>query len=160
MTEKNSYKPVGGVLRAELYPTGMMSEVEQILAGEAVEVELKDYASHYDEIFSVESAGVGVEQTLTLVASAERAEAWMEAEWQRRAAAEGVVARLSLATGEELIVGWEKRLQSEAALRLHTLHYTTGTSPREMPEITLTLVGHTTTSARKNPLSTTLPTQM
>ena len=154
MTENISYKPVGGITRALLYAVGECSTLEEVLATEPTEVLLKESASHYEEKFSVECGRVGVQHTLTLVAAVESAAAWLDEEFQRTTAAEGVVARISLASGEELVVGWCERLREEAALRTSSLRYSTFSSAREQGEVSLTLEGDSVASARHNPHST------
>lgn len=154
MTENISYKPVGGIVRAQLYAVGEHSTIEAVLATVPTEVPLKESASHYEENFSVECGRVGVHHTLTLVASAERAAAWLDEEFQRSTASEGVVARISLASGEELIAGWCEHLGGEAALRTSSLRYTTHSSAKQEGVVSLTMEGYSVGSARHNPHST------
>ena len=149
MTENISYKPVGGIVRAQLYAVGEHSTIEAVLATTPTEVPLKESASHYEENFSVECGRVGVHHTLTLVASAERAAAWLNEEFQRTTASEGVVARISLASGEELIAGWCEHLGGESSLR-----YTTHSSAKQEGVVSLTMEGYSVGSARHNPHST------
>lgn len=152
MTESNSYKPIGGILRAELFPVAESVSAEQVLQQSAVEVELWDYTSIYQEVFSVVSGQVSVRHALTLVASAEQAAAWLDEEFQRRAAIEGLVARLHLSSGETLLVGVSSKFNLEQALRLDELRYSSGSSPATTPLVTLSLVSYDTQSARNNPI--------
>ena len=49
MAENNSFKAVGGILAAELFPVATLASVDDIIDGGGIEVELADYASHYDD---------------------------------------------------------------------------------------------------------------
>lgn len=150
MAEKTSYKPIGGVLRAELFPIGQHTTTAELLERSPIEVELWDYASSYEEKFSVESGQVGVEHTLTLVASAEVADEWLEEEFCRVAAANGVVARLQLACGESFLVGQSTKFLLEQPLRLRAVTYSSARKPAETPLVKLTLVSFDTCSSRQN----------
>lgn len=156
MAENISYKPVGGITRARLYAVGECSSLEEVLATEPAEVSLKESASHYEERFSVECGRVSVQHTLTLIAPVEQAAAWLDEDFQRTAASEGVVALISLASGEELTIGWSERLEQESSLRIAAMLYDTGSGPKHRGEVSLSLVGYSTQSARHNPHSTIL----
>lgn len=147
MSENNSFKPVGGVVAAELFTLDVVRSSEQIQNGSGIGIELADYASHYEESLSADNGLVSVHHTLTLVAERRNAAPWMDAEFLRRCAAEGVVAKLSLATGEELTVGRCDRMDLEQALRLRSLTCATGTRPRQRPCVELVLECCDVTSA-------------
>lgn len=153
MADTTSYKPIGGILRAELWHYSEQHTLQKLLATEAIEVTLSDDRSHYDESFSVRMSQVGVQQTLTLVASPQDAAPWLDREFQRLAAAEGLVARLHLASGEMLVAGWCSHLEGDASLRLKAVEYSSAQSPKQTPHVRLTLEGFSTESARENPLS-------
>ena len=146
MTEKR-YKPIGGVLVARLYTLGTATSLEEVLQGEAVEVELEDDGSLYEEkICSVEGL-VSVQHTLTLCSDHHRAAAWFGDDFLARCAAEGVVAEVRLATDEHIVVGWSERFALEQALRLESLDFRSGTRPNDSPQVRLTLVSKDTRSA-------------
>ena len=146
MTEKR-YKPIGGVLAALLYTLGTATSLEEVLQGEAVEVELEDDGSLYEEkICSVEGL-VSVQHTLTLCSDHHRAAAWFGDDFLARCAAEGVVAEVRLATDEHIVVGWSERFALEQALRLESLDFRSGTRPNDSPQVRLTLVSKDTRSA-------------
>ncbi len=146
MTEKR-YKPIGGVLAARLYTLGTATSLEEVLQGEAVEVELEDDGSLYEEkICSVEGL-VSVQHTLTLCSDHHRAAAWFGDDFLARCAAEGVVAEVRLATDEHIVVGWSERFALEQALRLESLDFRSGTRPNDSPQVRLTLVSKDTRSA-------------
>lgn len=139
MSENKNFKAVGGVLAAELFTLDALRDAEQIIPGSGITVELADYASHYEESLSSCNGLVSVEHTLTLVADRQNASPWMEAEFLRRCAAEGVVAMVWLATGEVLTVGRCRRMGLEQALRLQKLTCPSGTRPRQRPRAELIL---------------------
>ena len=146
MTEKR-YKPIGGIHSARLYTLGSATSLEEVLLGEAVEVELEDDGSLYEEkICSVEGL-VSVQHTLTLCSDHHRAAAWFGGDFLARCAAEGVVAEVWLATDEHIVVGWSERFALEQALRLESLDFRSGTRPNDSPQVRLTLVSKDTRSA-------------
>ena len=146
MTEKR-YKPVGGVAHAELFAVHGLRGVEDMVAGEGVEVSLMDDGSHYDEQTQAQGLPVSVEHTLTLCSDRNLTAAWRNAEFLQRAAAEGVAARIRLSSGEELIVGWSPHFGFERALRLSSLTFHSGSRPQEQPKVVLTLASRDTSSA-------------
>ena len=146
MTEKR-YKPVGGVAHAELFAVHGLRGVEDMVAGEGVEVSLMDDGSHYDEQTQASGLPVSVEHTLTLCSDRNLTAAWRNAEFLQRAAAEGVAARIRLRSGEELIVGWSPHFGFERALRLRSLTFHSGSRPQEQPKVVLTLASRDTSSA-------------
>ena len=146
MTEK-IFKPVGGVVHAELFAVHGLRGVEDMTPGEGVEVSLMDDGSHYDEQTQASGLPVSVEHTLTLCSDRNLTAAWRNAEFLQRAAAEGVAARIRLSSGEEIIVGWSPHFGFERALRLHSLSFHSGSRPQEQPKGVLTLSARDTSSA-------------
>ncbi len=149
MTENKFYKPVGGIVRAELFHTSQVGSVEQLAWGRGVEVGLVDDASSYAEQFSADNRQVSVLHTLTLCSDRNLAKEWFDGEFLRRVAADGVVALVELATGEELTVGWCRRMGLEQALRLKSLEFDSGESLNDSPRVKLTLCCRDVTSALK-----------
>lgn len=147
MTEWRKHKPKGGVERVVLYPAGGISVIEDVAEVQGVEVELVDDGSSYVELFISKSGLVGVEHTLTLCSQQHNASPWLDAEFIRRAAVEGVVAEVYLASGIKIVVGWSERFATEQALRLKTLHTLSGKRPTDLPRVELTLWSHDTESA-------------
>ena len=139
MSENKRFKPVGGIVAAELFPVASFASPQEMVEGAGVKVVLADYASHYEECFSSDNGLVSVEHTLTLVADRADASGWINAEFLRRCAAEGVAARVRLATGEVLFVGWCPRLEFEQALRLRSLKSLSGSRPKHRPRVELVL---------------------
>ena len=62
-------------------------------------------------------------------------------------AADGAVALVKLATGEEIKVGWCKRMGFEQALRLSSLEYDSGQELDDSPRVKLKLCCRDVTSA-------------
>ena len=139
MTENKFYKPVGGIVRAELFHTSQVSSVEQLRWGKGVEVGLVDDASSYIEQFSADNRQVSVLHTLTLCSDRNLAKEWFDGEFLRQVAADGVVALVELATGEELTVGWCRRMGFEQAMRMESLKFSSGQKPNTQPSVSLTL---------------------
>lgn len=147
MTELKKRKPKGGVERVVLYPAGGISVIEDVAAVQGVEVELVDDRSSYEELFLSNDGLVGVEHTLTLCSQQRDASPWLDKEFLRRVAVEGVVALITLASGYEILVGWSERFAVEQALRLKSLNVISGKRPTDLPRVELTLWSHDTESA-------------
>ena len=146
MAEKK-YKPKGGVVAAELYPAGELHSLEGLTAGTGIGVELVDDGSKYEELFVAKEGLVSVEHTLTLCAARNKATEWLDADFLQRCAVEGVVARVEMATGEELWIGWSEKFGTEQALRLKQMQYMSGSEPNFAPCVILQLSSHDVQSA-------------
>ena len=149
MTENKFYKPVGGLVRAELFHTSQIESIDQLKWGAGVEVALVDDASSYVEQFSADNRQVSVLHTLTLCSDRNQAQEWFDEEFLRRAAADGVVALVELATGEQIKVGWCRRMGFEQALRLEKLEFDSGEGLNDSPRVKLVLSCRDVTSALK-----------
>jgi hypothetical protein len=149
MTENKFYKPVGGLVRAELFLVSQLDNVNHAAWGGGIEVGLVDDASSYIEQFSADNRQVSVLHTLTLCSDRNLAREWFDGEFLRCVAADGVVALVELATGEVLTVGWCKRMDFEQALRLRSLEFDSGESLNDSPRVKLTLCCRDVTSALK-----------
>ena len=150
MTENKFYKPVGGLVRAELFHSSQLRSLGDALWGTGIEVGLVDDASSYVEQFSADNRQVSVLHTLTLCSEPNQAKEWFDEEFLRRAAADGVVALVELSTGEQIKVGWCKRMGFEQALRLSGLEYNSGQGLNSSPRAQLTLRCRDVTSAFNN----------
>lgn len=139
MSDAKRYKPVGGVVAAELYPVRGLASAGQLAEGGGTAVELCDAGSSYTETFEVEQGRVKVEHRLVLRADMGRAAAWFDEAFVARCGAEGVAARVTLASGERVVVGWSPRFGFEQALRLRSLALRSGTEPLDAPHAELTL---------------------
>ena len=147
MTENEFYKPVGGILSAELFYVGDLESELDMVEGRGVEVELIDYKSSYEELMSADNGLVSVQHTLTLCSDRNLAHEWFDEQWLARLASEGVAARVTLSTGEQIVLGYSERFGFEQALRLQSLKFFSGKSPNESPRVQLVLRSHDTQSA-------------
>ncbi len=147
MTVKKSYKPIGGVSRAELFVVGDGFSVESVVEGGGIEVELIDDGSSYEELFISTDGLVSVQHTLTLTARRGVADEWLDKRFLELCAAQGVIARVLLSSGESLTVGWSERFGVEQALRLEQMHLQSGSKPTDEPRICLKLKAVDTQSA-------------
>ena len=147
MTENKFYKPVGGILSAELFFASEVNTAGDLPEGKGVAVELIDDESTYEELFSASNGLVSVQHTLTLASDRNLAREWLSQEFVQRCTAEGVVARVTMATGEQIVVGTDPRFGFEQALRLSSLGFMSGSSPNDSPRVILTLKCHDTHSA-------------
>lgn len=138
MSDGKQYKPVGGVVAAELYSVRGLASPAQMAAGGGTAVEIADAGSSYTETFSLEEGRVRVEHLLVLRADAARAGAWFDESFIA-ACAEGVAARITLASGETLVAGWSPRFGFEQALRLRSLALRSGAEAVDEPHAELTL---------------------
>ena len=147
MSEKLTYKPVGGVVAAELFLVRDLASAEDITPGEGLAVALVDDGSHYDESFTAQQGAVGVKHSLTLCSDRNLAAAWFDVEMMQIVATEGVAALVTLSTGEQLRLGWSKKFGFEQALRLESLEFGSGSEPNDSPRVTLKLHSCDTSSA-------------
>ena len=141
------YKPVGGVERVVLYPANAVHRAifssegcRATLLGEALEVELLDDASSFEEVVECHNGTSKIEHRLNLVADRGDAEDWMDADFLERAAIEGVVAVVELSDGRSLLVGYSSRFGCEQPLRLRELSSASGSKLHDTPTVTLQLV--------------------
>lgn len=147
MTENEFYKPVGGILSAELFYVGDLESELDMVEGQGLAVELCDDRSTYEEHFSAENGLVSVQHTLTLVADGNKGREWLQRDFIERCSTEGVVARVEMATNDEIVVGHCPRFDFEQALRLGSLKFSSGDRLNSSPEVVLTLTCHDTQSA-------------
>jgi hypothetical protein len=147
MTENLAYKPVGGLLRAELFALEGLSSAEDMVSGAGVEVSLMDDGSSYEELHSAEGLPVSVQHTLTLCSDRNQAREWFDEQWLAHLASEGVAARVTLSTGEQIVLGYSERFGFEQALRLQSLKFLSGKSPNDSPRVQLVLRSLDTQSA-------------
>jgi hypothetical protein len=90
---------------------------------------------------------VSVQHTLTLVADGNKGREWLQRDFIERCSTEGVVARVEMATGDEIVVGHCPRFVFEQALRLGSLKFSSGDRLNSSPEVVLTLTCHDIQSA-------------
>lgn len=155
MSEGKQYKPVGGVVAAELFAVRGLASPAQMTAGTGTAVELCDAGCSYSETFTVDEGRVSVEHVLVLRADMKRAEAWFDEAFVAwfdeafvaRCGDEGVAALVTLASGETLVAGWSPRFGFEQALRLRSLALRSGAEAVDEPHAELTLAATDTSRA-------------
>ncbi len=147
MSEGKQYKPVGGVVAAELFAVRGLASPAQMTAGTGTAVELCDAGCSYSETFTVDEGRVSVEHVLVLRADMKRAEAWFDDAFVARCGDEGVAALVTLASGETLVAGWSPRFGFEQALRLRSLALRSGAEAVDEPHAELTLAATDTSRA-------------
>ena len=147
MAQIKKYKPIGGITAAELFTVGDKVGAEELITGQGVAVALVDDGSKYEEVASADATPVSVQHTLTLCSDRNLAREWFDEQWLARLASEGVAARVTLSTGEQIVLGHSERFGFEQALRLQSLKFFSGKSPNESPRVQLVLRSHDTQSA-------------
>lgn len=142
-------KPVGGVRRVELFRPchvaivrrASQTEIEVSAEAEAVEVELTEDCSQYDERLRLWHGLRSVVHELQLTALRSDAAPWLDEEFLRRAEAEGVAARAEMMSGEVIWIGISRRFGTAQPLYIAAIESTSELSPRQRPTVRLTLVG-------------------
>lgn len=147
MTENLAYKPVGGIIRAELFAVGGLNSAQEMVQGAGISVSLMDDGSSYEESISAQGLPVSVNHTLTLCSDRNLASGWFDEEFLQRAAIEGLAALITLSTGESLLLGWSEKFGFEQALRLSELRFESGQRPNDSPRVKLVLSARDTHSA-------------
>ena len=147
----SSYKPVGGVKRALLYPADAVktalfsSEGCQVqFLGIPIEVELREDKSSYEECAESSKGQVKITHTLHIVSDRDKAKRWLETDFLERASADGVVAQVVLADDRRLLLGYSSVFGNEQPLRLESLKSTSGTTLHDRPYVALRFVAHDT----------------
>lgn len=150
MSANEFYKPVGGILAAELFLTRDLSSIEDLATAQPIAVELVDDGSLYEEHFTQENGLVSVSHTLTLRSNRVLAEEWFSVELMQILAVEGAVARVQMATGEQITIGYSPRMGFNQALRLESLSFSSGEKPCSSPCVELKLHSRDLCSALSN----------
>jgi hypothetical protein len=151
MDVATSYKAVGGVESVALYPANAVSSVLFSSAGcevefshAAIEIELLDDSSHYEEVAECNDGVACVSHQLSIVADRGKAHEWLTIDFLERASCEGLVADVLLCDGRRLLVGYSLRFGSEQPLRLDSLTSSSGSRLCDTPAATLRLVSYDT----------------
>lgn len=154
-----TYKPAGGLCAVTLTPATNLRGVSAAADG-SVEVNFGDDAllvhlplaeqrSSYTETLDTQAATARVRHTLTPVVDREAAREYFTPAFVRVATTEGVVAVVSAASGERLLVGWSARFGAEQPLRLAAIENASGTEPLDGTPVTLAFESEDTQAARK-----------
>ena len=144
-------KPIGGVEKVALYPadavvTALFSSegCEVNFSGVAIEVPLLDDSSFYTESSETAHGIAQISHLLHLVADRNDATEWLTDEFLERASFDGFIAVISLYNGRQLLAGFSALFENEQPLRLESLTSTSGSSPHDIPSVTLRLIAHDT----------------
>ncbi len=142
-------KPVGGVRSVELFRpccvaaawSGQEAEIAPAQGASATTVPLMEDRSLYIEHLRQEHGLRSVVHELRIESDKADAAPWLEREFLRRAAAEGVVARVEMLSGEVLWAGISRRFGAAQPLRLAGMETSSELSPRQRPSVKMTLRG-------------------
>ena len=154
MYGNDTKKPIGGIAHCALYPADSV-RIESVttggcsvsFVGEPYEFELFDERSTFSEQMLSDKGILKVIHRLELVADRNFASAWLAPAFTHQAIDRGVVARLTLTDGRELLVGYSWKFASERPLRLSSLTFNSGSRANETPTLTLTLTSEDTAFA-------------
>lgn len=135
-----SYKPVGGVRSVSLHAANAVG-----INREGLVVELAEDRSSYVERLRVDDGVVVVEHTLTLVAHKECAAPWLEQQFIDRTIFEGVVAKITLNSGEQKSVGYSEKMLFEQPMRLKSIEIDSALSAEQIPTVKMILYSEDTT---------------
>ncbi|MEG1982619.1 MAG: hypothetical protein RR037_02690 [Alistipes sp.] len=150
-------KPVGGLTAALLIPIGSVTTASIFSAhctelawradAHTVNCPLLDDRSSYREE-TVATGGLSmVRHTLTLMVSREQGQLLFTQEWLATCATEGVIAQITAADGEMLLIGYSQHLGDEQPLRFKSLVTEIGKKRTDLPLSILTLYSEDTEPA-------------
>ena len=139
-------KPAGGITAAALTPAGNL--LRAAAADGRIEATFRDpdaltafplaeQRSSYTELLDTQAGPQRVRHELTLVISREAADALLTPAFRRTAAA-GVVAVVTMASGEQLLAGWSPHLGTQQPLRLASVGMESGTKPLDGTPVAVT----------------------
>ncbi len=153
--------PLSGLNRASARPRGGVAKVEIIpaseYAGVAPPATGPSWAFREDRArYSEEQPGQGgrgaltplVRHTLEMELPANNSTRAAVESLLSTAQSEGVVARVTMASGEVLLVGWSRRLGARYPLRVAAVAANSGQSPADFPTITVRLESTDADAAR------------
>lgn len=140
-------KPAGGITAAALTPAGNLLRAAAAADGR-IEATFRDpdaltafplaeQRSSYTELLDTQAGPQRVRHELTLVISREAADALLTPAFRRTAAA-GVVAVITMASGERLLAGWSPHLGTQQPLRLACIGMESGTKPLDGTPVAVT----------------------
>lgn len=136
-------KPVGGIREVRLAAARSFGAQSVFTA-----YELVDDRSSYVETLTAERGLLRVEHRLTLVFDKHQADKWFDRDWIDRCAADGVVASITTAAGEQLRIGYSDRFAVEQALRFERFTFESGEKPVDRPVAILVLSSEDTDRAQ------------
>lgn len=135
MTTTLSRKPAGGVVAVTLSPAGNLLRAEA--SGGGVEVTFRDERrlvvlplaeerSSYGEEADTQAGPMRIKHLLTLAVNRELASECFSAELLQTAATEGLLAIVTMASGERLLAGWSAKFGTSQSLRTGTVRMASG----------------------------------
>lgn len=146
-----THKPIGGVESVALYPTNAVESVlfssrgcEVSFVADPIDVELLENSSYYEEKLTCKNGTAKITHRVVITAEREWADRWLSNKFLERASMEGLVAKVKLCDGRNLLVGYSAHFGDEQPLRLESLLYNSGRTPHDRPTVTLTLLSHDT----------------
>ena len=138
MTASTPRKPAGGITAAAITPAGNLLRAALGADGRAEAVfrdgtlltrlPLAEQRSSYTELSDTQAGPQRVRHTLKLVVSREAART-----------TEGLIATVTAASGERLLIGWSARLGREQPLRLGSVSNESGVKPLDGTPVVVTL---------------------
>ncbi len=142
-------KPVGGITAAMITPAGNLLRAAAAADGltelsfrdtaQIVDLPLIDDRSTYAETADSQTGLTRVRHKLSLVVERSDARMLFDDAFRRTALYEGLVAIVTAASGEQIVVGWSERLGTEQPLRMTGLGMESGRKPLDGTPATLTL---------------------
>ena len=138
MTASTPRKPAGGITAAAITPAGNLLRAALGADGRAEAVFRDEQRSSYTELSDTQAGPQRVRHTLKLVVSREAARTLFGPAFRRTAATEGLIATVTAASGERLLIGWSARLGREP-LRLGSVSNESGVKPLDGTPVVVTL---------------------
>ena len=149
MTASTPRKPAGGITAAAITPAGNLLRAALGADGRAEAVfrdgtlltrlPLAEQRSSYTELSDTQAGPQRVRHTLKLVVSREAARTLFGPAFRHTAATEGLIATVTAASGERLLIGWSARLGREQPLRLGSVSNESGVKPLDGTPVVVTL---------------------
>ena len=130
--------PAGNLLRAAL---GADGRAEAVFRDGTLltRLPLAEQRSSYTELSDTQAGPQRVRHTLKLVVSREAARTLFGPAFRHTAATEGLIATVTAASGERLLIGWSARLGREQPLRLGSVSNESGVKPLDGTPVVVTL---------------------
>ena len=154
MYGNDTRKPIGGIAHCALYPADSVrirsittNGCHALFARQPYEFELFDERSSFSEQMLSDKGVLKVVHRLELIADRNFASVWLSADFTHQAIDKGLVARLTLSDGRELLVGYSVKFEREQPLRLSSLTFNSGSRANETPTMKLILTSEDTAFA-------------
>lgn len=150
-------KPAGGVTAVTTTPAGNLLRAAAAADG-TVEVAFRDITrltglplaeqrSSYAEVSDTDAGPLRIRHKLTLVVDRRAARTLLAPAFRRAAETEGLIALVTMASGERLLAGWSARFGTQHPLRPDFFGMESGTKPLDGTPAVLTLTSEDTDPA-------------